>query len=244
MENGGGDDFPIFHFPFFIYHFSPLDPICPLTPKVSASEAMFFLIRRLVLIVLTALITPLLAMLAAALLFFNLIHRLTHFTRQRVPAGGRPLSGRASIIILNWNGKDLLAQCVPSVLDAVRADGRDHEVLVVDNGSSDGSVEFLGRSFPQVRVLALPENVGFAEGNNAGVRAARHDIVVLLNNDMVVDPGFLSPLLDGFGAKTFAVSSQIHLQDRAARREETGKSSAVFRHGMIEFEHCNLEKRD
>src|SRR5436309_8687209 len=101
MENGGGDDFAIFHFPFFIYHFSPLDPICPLTPKVSERETLFFLIRRLVLILLTALITPLLAMLAATLLFFTLIHRLIHFTRHPVPAVGRPRARRASPILLN-----------------------------------------------------------------------------------------------------------------------------------------------
>ncbi len=71
----------------------------------------------------------------------------------------------------------------------------------------------------------MPENQGFARGNNAGVRAASHAIVVLLNNDMVVDRGFLRPLLDGFGPDTFAVSSQIHLQDPSARREETGRTT-------------------
>jgi GT2 family glycosyltransferase len=204
---------------------------------------MMFLLRRLLLILLTVLITPLLALLAVMLLFFNLIHLLTRFTRGRVRDEGRPLSKRASIVILNWNGKELLAQGIPSVLAAVQEDGRDHEILVVDNGSTDGSVEYLKQEFPEVRVVSLPENLGFAAGNNVGVREARHDTVILLNNDMVVDRRFLRPLLEGFGPSTFAVSSQIYLQDASARREETGKTTARFRRGMIDFAHCGLDGR-
>jgi len=126
-------------------------------------------------------------------------------------------------------------------MEAVRADGRPHEILVVDNGSVDGSRAYLEQHFPEVRILALEKNLGFAEGNNAGVRAAQHDIVVLLNNDMVVDRGFLGPLLDGFGTRTFAVSSQIYLQDSSKRREETGRTSAVYRRGMIDYSHCEID---
>jgi hypothetical protein len=111
---------------------------------------MFFL-RRLLLILLTLLITPLLALLAVMLLYFNLIHLMTRFTRKRMPAEGSPISGLASIVILNWNGKDLLAQGIPSVLEAVQEDGLDHEILVVDNGSTDGSVEYLRKNSPYPR---------------------------------------------------------------------------------------------
>ncbi len=204
---------------------------------------MMFLLRRLLLILLTVSITPLLALLAVVLLYLNLIHLLTRFTRKRVPHEARPTSGHASIVILNWNGKELLAQGIPSVLEAVQEDGLDHEILVVDNGSTDGSVEYLRKEFPQVRVIPLPENLGFAAGNNIGVDQAQHDTVVLLNNDMVVDRRFLRPLLEGFGPSTFAVSSQIYLQDASARREETGKTTAHFRRGMIDFTHCALDGR-
>ena len=115
---------------------------------------------------------------------------------------------------------------------------------MVDNGSTDGSVEYVRATFPQVRMLELPENLGFARGNNAGVKAARHDIVVLLNNDMIVDPGFLRPLLDCFGPDTFAVASQIHHQDPAVRREETGRTTAVFRRGLIDYAHCDVEREE
>jgi len=202
---------------------------------------MLFILRRLILAIFTLLTLPLLVILAATLLFFNLIHSLVRFTEQAVDAEESPLSGLASIIILNWNGRDLLAQGLPSVLEAVRVDDRPHEVMVVDNGSTDGSLEFLKRKFPSVQVLPLVKNLGFAVGNNAGVRAARHDLVVLLNNDMTVDPDFLKPLLEGFSAETFAVTSQIHLQDPSARREESGRTSAEYRRGMIDYRHRPVE---
>jgi GT2 family glycosyltransferase/glycosyltransferase involved in cell wall biosynthesis len=201
---------------------------------------MLFRLRALLLIFLTMLLVPLLAVLCLAILILNLIYVLTAFTRNRVPLESPPRSGLASIVVLNWNGKDLLARGLPSILKAVQVDGRSHEVMVVDNGSTDGSREYLKECFPEVRVLALEKNLGFAEGNNAGVRAARNDIVVLLNNDMVVDSHFLDPLLGGFGPKTFAVSSQIYLQDSSKRREETGKTAAAFRRGMIDYSHREM----
>ncbi|MBM3791149.1 MAG: glycosyltransferase [Acidobacteria bacterium] len=193
--------------------------------------------RRLVLLLLTVVIVPALALLALILLAVNLLARLAERRKPCALKDDQALSGAAGIIVLNWNGRDLLERNLPSVVEAVRVDGRPHEIMVVDNGSTDGSVEFLRSAFPGVRVLPLPSNLGFGGGNNAGARAAAHDILVLLNNDMRVDPGFLRPLLDGFGPDTFAVSSQIFLQDREARREETGRTTAVFRRGMIDFSH-------
>ncbi len=193
--------------------------------------------RSLGLIFIAVLLTPFLYLLGLILLLFNAVYAFTGFSGKRAPASCAPDSGRASIIILNWNGKDLLAEGIPSILKAVRADGRNHEILVVDNASTDGSVESVKKCFPEVRVLPLEENLGFAEGNNAGVRAASNDIVILLNNDMIVDPGFIRPLLKGFGPDTFAVSSQIFHQDPSRKREETGKTTALFRRGMIDYAH-------
>jgi O-antigen biosynthesis protein len=198
---------------------------------------MLACLRSLILVVSTFLILPLLFLLAATLLLLRLFRSLTGFTQRSMPGDESPLSGLASIVILNWNGKELLEQGIPSVVEAVRADGKEHEILVVDNGSDDGSVEFLSANYPEIRILALGKNLGFAQGNNAGVRAAKHDIAVLLNNDMVVDRGFLRPLLEGFGPDIFAVASQIRFQDPNARREETGKTTACFRRGMIDYSH-------
>ena len=198
-------------------------------------------LRSLSLALITVLLLPFLAAIWLIVLFYNCIYSLTRFARKQLPNEDSPLSGLASIIILNWNGRDLLEQGLQSVIKAVQQDGRPHEIMVVDNGSTDDSIEFVEQRFPEVRILALQENLGFAEGNNAGVRAAMHDVVVLLNNDMIVDPHFLRPLLDGFRPETFAVSSQIYHQNPSARREETGKTTAVFRRGMIDYRHGEIE---
>ena len=143
----------------------------------------------------------------------------------------------ASIVIPNWNGRELLAQYLPSVLEATGGNPA-NEVIVVDNASADGSGEFLRETFPTVRVLALENNRGFGGGSNAGVAAARNDIVVLLNNDMRVAPDFLAPLLAAFtGDKVFAVSCQIFFSDPARRREETGLTEGRWHRGALRVGH-------
>jgi O-antigen biosynthesis protein len=145
----------------------------------------------------------------------------------------------ATIIILNYQGEQLLRRNLPSVLAAVERTGRPHEVLVVDNGSTDGSVEMLRDKFPAVRLLRLDRNYFFSAGNNAGVRLASHDLIVLLNNDMRVEPDFLNPLLTPFEGRDdiFAVSSQIFLSDIGRRREETGLTSGKFVDGVLQLTH-------
>src|ERR1041384_5387781 len=91
----------------------------------------------------------------------------------------------ASVVIPNWNGRELLEKYLPSVIEAL-SDNPANEVIVVDNGSTDGSAKFVHESFPSVKILALPTNLGFGGGSNAGLRAAVNDIVVLLNSDMLV----------------------------------------------------------
>ena len=157
-----------------------------------------------------------------------------------VVAGFSPRS--STIIIVSWDGKHLLDECLPAVLEAVRFDGGNHEILVVDNGSTDGSAEFVRTRFPQVHVLALDLNHGFTGGNNRGVREAETDLVVFLNNDMVVDRRFLKPLLNGFhDPSVFAVTSQIFFSDTTRRREETGKTRARFSRGFFEFWHDDID---
>jgi O-antigen biosynthesis protein len=155
-------------------------------------------------------------------------------------AGGLPHTGKhkaASIVIPNWNGRDLLEKYLPSVVAAV-ASHPESEILVVDNGSDDGSAAFLRDRFPQVRVLALDRNLGFGGGSNAGFRAARHDIVVLLNSDMRVEPDFLAPLLEGFqDDRTFAVACQIFFSDPAKLREETGLTEGWWQQGGLRVRH-------
>jgi O-antigen biosynthesis protein len=148
-----------------------------------------------------------------------------------------PRTDAASIVIPSWNGRELLAKYLPSVLEAT-AGNPGNEVIVVDNGSGDGSAEFVRENFPAVRVIALEKNLGFGGGSNAGVAAARNDIVVLLNSDMRVAPDFLPPLLAAFrNDKVFAVSCQIFFSDPAKRREETGLTEGRWRRGTLEVGH-------
>jgi GT2 family glycosyltransferase/glycosyltransferase involved in cell wall biosynthesis len=114
----------------------------------------------------------------------------------------------------------------------------DNEVIVVDNGSQDGSAEFVREAFPSVRLIALPTNEGFGGGSNTGFRAAKNDVVVLLNSDMRVERDFLQPLLDGFtDDHVFAVSCQIFLSDPAKRREETGLTLGEWERGHLRVGH-------
>ena len=98
---------------------------------------------------------------------------------------------RVSIIIVTWNGLPLLQQCLPSVL-ATKYDN--FEVVVVDNGSEDGTLEWL-ESVPDVRVLAQSENLGFCGGNNVAIRETSSEFVVLLNNDVAVSSDWLTHLV-------------------------------------------------
>lgn len=140
----------------------------------------------------------------------------------------------ASIVIPNWNGRDLLGKYLPSVIEACNGS----EIIVVDNGSTDGSAEFLREKFPQVRVLALGRNLGFGGGSNAGIRAAKGDVVVLLNSDMRVEPDFLAPLLSGFtDDNVFAVSCQIFFSDPQKKREETGLTEGWWAQGGLRVRH-------
>ncbi len=148
-----------------------------------------------------------------------------------------------SIVILNWNGRPLLEESLPALEYALRGSRITHEVIVVDNGSSDDSVAFVERAFPRYRVVPLPANLGFGEGNNAGVRAARYGLVLLLNNDMLVQRGFLEPLVGAMNSSTFAVSCQVFLPP-GVRREETGKTVARFRHGRLELSHEEITAAD
>lgn len=176
-----------------------------------------------------------LALAALALALTDLAWKM--FGRRRNEPDQLPDTKAATIVVPNWNGKDLLEKFVPSWLAAI-ADHPGSEVLVVDNGSTDGSAEWLRTHHPEVRVLALPKNLGFGGGSNAGFRAATTDIVVLLNSDMRVEPDFLGPLLEGFADESvFAVSCQIFLGDKTRRREETGLTQAWWQDGGLRVTH-------
>ena len=105
------------------------------------------------------------------------------------------MTARTALIILNWNNHQLTSECVRSVL---ALDAVNFEIIVVDNGSSDGSAQILAQEFPQITVLPQETNLGFAAGCNVGVRHALANgaaYVLLLNNDTFVARDFLSEML-------------------------------------------------
>jgi GT2 family glycosyltransferase/glycosyltransferase involved in cell wall biosynthesis len=183
-----------------------------------------------------ALLSPIFLFTAAIVLFLaDLATALT--PKRKLRAETLPDVTKASVVIPNWNGKDLLAKYLPSVIASIE-DHPDSEVIVVDNGSTDGSVAFIEEMFPEVRVLPLKQNLGFGGGSNAGFRAAHNDVVVLLNSDMWVERNFLQPLLDGFtDEKVFAVTCQIFFSDPAKIRQETGLTESWWQQGALRVRH-------
>ncbi|MDE6306094.1 MAG: glycosyltransferase family 2 protein [Muribaculaceae bacterium] len=97
-----------------------------------------------------------------------------------------------AVIILNWNGSALLGEFLPQVL--ATTDSSIADVIVADNGSTDGSLELMRRQFPDVEVIELGENYGFAGGYNRAVAATRYRYTVLLNSDVATAPGWIGEL--------------------------------------------------
>ena len=100
---------------------------------------------------------------------------------------------KCSIIILNWNGAEMLRRYLPSVVEHTTLS--DCEIVVADNGSTDNSLEVLSTAFPSVRTLVLDRNYGFAEGYNRALAGTESTYTVLLNSDVEVTEGWLEPLL-------------------------------------------------
>jgi len=121
-----------------------------------------------------------------------------------------------TLIITNWNGSDLLRECLPTVLKAVEYDhDRLYEVMVIDDCSTDNSLEVLTEEFPEVRAEKTPQNLGFQEANNYGVRLAESKIVMPMNNDIKLDPKALYYLARHFDNKdVFAVSGKVFAFDQ------------------------------
>jgi GT2 family glycosyltransferase len=120
---------------------------------------------------------------------------------------------KASIIIPHFNGKQHLDDCLHSLRQQTFTD---FEVLLVDNGSTDGSQAYVRQQFPEVRLLELGRNLGFTGACNAGWRAAQGEFIILLNNDTEADPNWLAEVVGGFGRypQAGAIASKMLLFDR------------------------------
>lgn len=101
---------------------------------------------------------------------------------------------KTSVVILNWNGAEMLRRFLPSVIAYSQGEGV--EICVADNASSDNSCEVIEREFPEVHLIRLSENYGFAEGYNRALQQIDAEYVVLLNSDVEVTSGWLEPMTD------------------------------------------------
>ena len=101
-----------------------------------------------------------------------------------------------SVIILNFNTKDLLAGCLSSVLGSAGFEKGGLEIIVVDNASTDGSVEMLNNKFPHLKVIRNKINVGFSAGNNIGIAESEGKYILLLNSDTKVEPNTIRGMID------------------------------------------------
>ncbi len=142
------------------------------------------------------------------------------------------MSLEVSIIIINWNGLNFLNNCLNSIY---KQSFRDFEIIIVDNGSNDGSVDYIKKYFPKVKIIKNKENKGFAEGNNIGIKYAKGRFIVLLNNDMIVTKNWLKELVF-----TIKSNSSIATVSSASYNKYRGKyeffygTSCFFGQNMIE----------
>lgn len=127
-----------------------------------------------------------------------------------------------SVVVPTRNGKDLVARLLPGVMSQFSSNC---ELIVVDNGSDDGTATWLAAEHPEVRVEVSGQSLSFAAAVNRGIRAARYSHVCLLNNDMIVEPGFFEALRAAFDEvpDLFCATAQIFFP-AGMRRQETGKA--------------------
>ncbi|HTY91756.1 MAG TPA: glycosyltransferase family 2 protein [Methanocella sp.] len=157
---------------------------------------------------------------------------------------GRPL---ASVIVVNYNGRQYLKRCLDSLL---RQTYPNVEIILVDNGSSDGSVELVSTGYPVVKVVANGRNLGFAPANNVGIRASRGELVATLNNDTEAAPEWLEALAEEMLADPSIgmCASRMLRMDDPTIIDSTGicisRSGACWDRGMFEKDAGQYEAKD
>ena len=120
-----------------------------------------------------------------------------------------------NIFVLNWNGRDLTLDCLASLEKVTYSNAN---VIVIDNGSTDDSVASIKEKYPETDIIEFPTNLGFAGGNNAGFQstANKADYTIFLNNDTIVDPYFVEPLINELEIKsnTKQTAPKIYYADK------------------------------
>lgn len=130
---------------------------------------------------------------------------------------------KATVVIPNYNGMKFIKECLESLLEQ-DIPLSEYHILVVDNGSTDGSRQLIEDAFPDVSLIALSSNTGFCHAVNAGIEAAATPYVILLNNDTKVHPRFVRALCDSMDARpeAFAVNANMRIWDRPELMDDAG----------------------
>ncbi|HEY9811611.1 MAG TPA: glycosyltransferase family 2 protein [Halomicronema sp.] len=147
------------------------------------------------------------------------------------------MSPRVSVIVLNWNGKAFLGECLESL---AKQTYQNFETVVVDNGSTDDSQDYVRSHFPNVRLIELPENLGFCGGNNQGYKYVESEYIALLNNDTICVPEWLESLcnaLENYPEAGFAASKLVYY-DKPEIIDSAGDTFSTYGIGRKRGHQC------
>ena len=137
-----------------------------------------------------------------------------------------------SVVIPTWNGVDLLVRCLPAMIVAIEKSKRPYEVIIVDDASSDQTVEMLEKGYPEIQLLVSESRKGFGDSVNMGIEAAEYKYILLLNNDVVLDQDFFVHILKQFDREDiFAVMGKTLNKDGTSL--DNTKQHATFRRGLF-----------
>lgn len=152
-----------------------------------------------------------------------------------------------SVIVVNCNGRVYLDECMSSLLAQTYPA---IEIIFVDNGSRDGSCEYVETKFPSIKIIANAENLGFAKGNNVGIKVAKGELIATLNNDTKVTSRWVEKLVDAINsdANVGMCASKMLFMKNAEFIDSTGicisRSGACWDWGMFEFDNGQYESID
>ena len=137
-----------------------------------------------------------------------------------------------SVIIVNWNGRKFLPECLESLRHQAY---QRFSIILVDNGSNDGSIDFVIRNYPEVKTIALPKNVGFSVANNIAIKTVHTEYVALLNNDAVAYPLWLQSLIGALEAYPEAgfTASKMLFYDNPEIIDRTGDAYTRAGTGLL-----------
>jgi GT2 family glycosyltransferase len=140
------------------------------------------------------------------------------------------MNNNVAVVLLNWNGKNFLQKFLPSVIE----NSDNASIYVADNGSEDGSVDFLKQNFPSINIICFEKNYGFAKGYNMALQQIEAEYFVLLNSDVEVTPNWISPIITFLDSKEDYVACQpkiLSYYDRSYFEYSGGAGGFIDRYG-------------